>query len=160
LWGDHGLEGKGTPYTASVGIPLLLRWPGKVAAGATDDRLVANLDVPITILDALELAPADAVTDGHSLLADRSRRRILLEHSGVLTGQTIPRLASLRSATFQYVEYYDGDAIAFREYYDLTNDPRQLDNLLADGDPTNDPDTAALSRLLAHDRNCAGTSCP
>lgn len=162
MWGDHGLPGKGTPYTHSVGIPLMIRWDGHVEAGAIDDRLVANLDVPATILDALELSPPELLTmDGRSLLDDGERRRILLEHSsGELSGRTIPPWASIRSADYQYVEYYDGDEVIYREYYNLANDPRQLRNLLGDEDPSNDPNVTALSALLTQDRNCVGESCP
>jgi hypothetical protein len=42
----------------------------------------------------------------------------------------------------------------------LQADPYQLVNLLADGVPANDPDTAPLSQALRAARQCAGTSCP
>ena len=161
LWGDHGLPGKGTPYTHSVKIPLLVRWPGEFEEGGRDGRLAANLDVPATILDALDLAPEDALEmDGRSLLSEDVRERILLEHSGALSGRTIPPWASIRTARFQYVEYYDGDRVVFREYYDLVEDHDQQENLLGDDDPTNDPNVAALSRLLVNDRTCRGAGCP
>ena len=54
----------------------------------------------------------------------------------------------------------DSQTITFREYYDLTADPWEMDNLLGDGNPANDPPTAALSAQLAADRNCVGSSCP
>jgi hypothetical protein len=73
-----------------------------------------------------------------------------------------PGWAALRTPTSHYVEHYDSDShsIGFREYYDLTNDPWEMDNLLGDGDAANDPSTAALSAQLAADRGCAGGSCP
>ena len=123
---------------------------------------MANLDVPVTILDVLQLTPDDLLTmDGRSLVGDEERSRILFEHSsGELSGRTIPPWASIRSEDYQYVEYYDGDSVVFREYYDLTRDPHQLRNLLGDDDPSNDPNVTALSRLLAQDRACAGPACP
>jgi hypothetical protein len=68
----------------------------------------------------------------------------------------------LRTNEYQYIEYYEsnGETIAFREYYDLTSDPEQMDNLLADGIADNDPDVKALSRQLAADRTCSGSECP
>jgi hypothetical protein len=50
--------------------------------------------------------------------------------------------------------------IAHREYYDLTTDPYELQNLLNDGIPGNDPPVASLSAQLAKDRECVGGACP
>jgi hypothetical protein len=71
-----------------------------------------------------------------------------------------PDWASIRTATSQYVEYYDPSrtVVIAREYYDLVTDPWQNRNLLGDGDSSNDPDVASLSAQLAHDRGCAGTT--
>jgi hypothetical protein len=46
--------------------------------------------------------------------------------------------------------------VTFREYYDLRADPFQLVNVLADGDPANDPDVDQLSDWLERERQCAG----
>ena len=50
--------------------------------------------------------------------------------------------------------------MTFREYYNLQAGPYELVNLLADGVPANDPDTAPLSQALRAARQCAGASCP
>ena len=50
-----------------VRIPLAIRWPGRVAPGLACDRLVSNVDLAPTILDAAGLALARDV-DGTSLL--------------------------------------------------------------------------------------------
>jgi hypothetical protein len=69
-----------------------------------------------------------------------------------------PTWASLRTWTYQYIEYYGNGRTVFREYYDLVRDPWQLRNLLNDGDPDNNPDVAGISRQLRHDRGCVGTT--
>jgi Sulfatase len=77
--------------------------------------------------------------------------------------RTIPTWASIRTVAYQYSEYYDianPATVTFREYYNLQADPYQLVNLLADGVPANDPDTAPLSQALRAARQCAGASCP
>jgi hypothetical protein len=65
-------------------------------------------------------------------------------------------------ADLSVTEYYaeDGQTIVFREYYDLVADPWELRNLLGDADPSNDPDTSALSAQLAADRGCSSATCP
>jgi arylsulfatase A-like enzyme len=165
MWGEHGMRAKGDPYDPSVRIPLYVRWPGHVVAGATDSRLVANLDVAPTIADAVGGIAPPVPMDGRSVLDTmQSRTRLLMEHEGLLTEEGAGHgWAALRTATSHYIEYYDASdrqRIVHREYYDLVADPFELENLLADGSTANDPPTAALSAQLAADRDCTGASCP
>lgn len=161
LWGEHGLSAKGPPYHYSVQVPLLMRWPGHVEGGVADPRLVANLDLAPTILQAARVAPDPAdVLDGHSLLSSRSRHRVLLEYWG-LGKRGIPEWASTRTKTLQYTEYYgpDGTTVRSSELYDLRRDPFELHNLRGDV-PSGSPEVARLSARLHRDRTCAGASCP
>jgi arylsulfatase A-like enzyme len=161
-WGEHGLSTKAKPYTASVRVPLLVRWPGHIPDNTVDPRLGANVDIAATILDAVEVSPS-AEMDGRSLLSVPPRDRLLLEAEP--QDGRVPNWAATRSAEYQYVEYYGETtgAVTFREYYDLGTDPWQLVNLFADRDPGNDPpaeEAARLSAILARDRSCEGTSGP
>jgi arylsulfatase A-like enzyme len=162
LWGEHGLEGKGPPYSEVVRVPLYLRWPGHVTAGATDNRLAANVDLAPTVADAVSGVSPAIPMDGRSLLNPTAlRSRMLVESNGEVKGA--PSWASLFTTGSQYTEYYDSQdfsAAKFREYYDLTQDPYALDNLLSDGNPANDPSTASLAAQLVEDRTCAGSNCP
>ena len=116
LWADHGLGRKmrtgqkRLPYTASVKVPLLLRWPGGERAGATSRRLAGTVDIAPTVLDAAGVAadPAKPPLDGRSLLRSRKRNRVLLEYwrEG---NRMYPTWASTRTRSFQYVEYYRDD---------------------------------------------------
>ena len=160
-WGEHGLEGKGTAYTESVRIPLLMSWPGHVRGGAVDDRLVANIDLTATILDAGGIAPPQYLNmDGFSLLSDQRRARLLLEHWG-LEDDGLSAWASIRTERAQLIEYYGRDGnIETREYCDLAADPWQLTNLFGQHGRTDVPEAEALAEQLAKDRRCAGESCP
>jgi arylsulfatase A-like enzyme len=164
-WGEHGLEAKGEPYTESVKIPMFMRWPGHVASGATDPRLVANLDLPETALDAAGITPTVPM-DGHSLLSSYSRDHLLLDLYGDL-GDSVQKLrawGSIVTPTAQYTRWYDKtpseSSTRFAEYYDLVNDPYQLTNLLNDGNPANDPNVAPLEAQLTKDLTCSGSTCP
>ena len=44
-------DGKGSLYEGGVRVPLMVRWPGKIAAGATSDAIVGCIDVYPTVLD-------------------------------------------------------------------------------------------------------------
>lgn len=159
-WGEHGLVArKLVPYTPSVAVPLLIRWPGHVSPGTVDQRLASTVDVAPTALAAAGVRPdARLPVDGRSLLDADRRRRLLLEFWSV---GAVPDWASVRARKHQYVEYYDSDGtVVFREYYDLRRDRWQLTNLLQDGVPGNAPDTSSLARQLAADRRCAGDACP
>ncbi|MGH2682804.1 MAG: sulfatase family protein [Actinomycetota bacterium] len=157
MWGDHGTTGKSLPYSASIEIPLLVRWPGTFPAGAVDDRLATTVDIAPTILHAAGLPTVPGQVDGRSLLEPWDRDRVLTE------SWVIP-WASLRTRSYQYTEWYNVDGnLTFREYYDLEADPWQLTNLLGDGVPANDPPAdllASLSADLARDRLCAGVEGP
>ena len=159
FWGEHGGPPiKDMPYPAAVDIPLMMRWPGVIEAGVRDDRIAATIDLAPTLLDAANVAPAEAM-DGRSLLRRWPREHVLLEYER--TGQ-IPSWGSLYSPDEQqYSEYYSpSGAPMFREFYDFAADPFGLENVIVDGNPANDPNLVALSASLAAARVCAGASCP
>jgi arylsulfatase A-like enzyme len=164
LWSEHGLYGtKRYPYLPSIAVPIFLRWPGHVAEGVVDDRIVANIDIAPTVFDAAGLAPpTDPPMDGASMLASGRRSRLLLEYFVSPDEPIVPTWAGTLTDDYEYVEWYadDGATITFREYYDLAADPWQLRNLLGDRSTTNDPDVGPLHAQLRADRMCAGSSCP
>lgn len=163
LLGEHRIGGaKRFPYTESVQVPLLVRWPGQLRADRRNRQLVGNVDLMPTVLDAADIAPDPVVAlDGRSLLSAPRRERILLEYVRSPESPGVPGWASTRTATGQYIEWYDDEGTRiFREYYDLRADPQQLENLLGDGDRANNPPRRALARQLRADRECVGPSCP
>jgi arylsulfatase A-like enzyme len=165
FWAEHGLAGKSPPYTQGVQIPLMVRWPRHVRAGRVDGRLVANIDVAPTILDASGIDADSAYPmDGRSLLGSWFRKRLLLEYQRYIKFDT-PTWRSIRTRTRQYIEYYRGrhdrsNALIFREYYHLGRDPWQRRNLLKDHNAANDPDVRRLHRQLRADAECVGSNCP
>jgi arylsulfatase A-like enzyme len=162
-WGEHRHVGKFVPYTESIKVPFLVRWPGRLPAGTVDDRLVATIDIKPTVLAAAGIRPdPDDPVDGRSLLDGRRRERLLAEYwRDQANAPGIGDWAALRGPSWQYIENYDqpGGAGTYREYYDLHRDPGMEDNLLADADPANDP-PATLAADLAAARACKGAGCP
>lgn len=60
---------KGETREGGIRVPFLLRWPGRLPAGATYDRPVIQLDLHPTALEAAGApVPADAKPDGVDLL--------------------------------------------------------------------------------------------
>lgn len=67
FWGDAGplRAGKGSNYEAGVRVPCIVRWPGRVPAGAESSALFATLDfLPTFATLAGFNLPADRVIDG------------------------------------------------------------------------------------------------
>ncbi len=159
FWSEHGLTSKNQAYTQSIQVPMFMRWPGTVQGGVKDGRMVGNVDLAPTIMEAAGVSPApEFPVDGRSLLNPAARQKILTE--GWQTGSR-GLWASIRTPAYQYVEYYmnNGSTVKYREYYDLSADPWQLRNLLGDGTPKNDPFLGALHQELAAARTCVGTAC-
>jgi arylsulfatase A-like enzyme len=161
-WGEHRHIGKFTPYSESIKVPFVVRFPGRLAAGTTDDRMVATIDIKPTVLAAagIPLKPGDVV-DGRSLLDGGRRSRLLAEYwQDQANAPGIHDWAALRTPDWQYIEDYDQPGGGtFREFYDLRRDPGMDRNLLADHDPANDP-PASVAAELAAARGCAGADCP
>ncbi|MER5944792.1 sulfatase [Streptomyces sp. NPDC001904] len=164
-WADHGLTGKGVPYRPAHEVPFYLSWPGGgLGGGTTDNRIVANIDIAPTVLDAAGITP-DTPHDGRSLLSGYSRDHLLVEWWKQGTGAGQRTWSSYVSKDRQYTEYYDlhTDAsgtvtgtgqVGFREYYDLQADPYQLKNSLYQATPAQERELGipALAAALAADR--------
>ncbi|MFC7219495.1 sulfatase [Streptomyces polyrhachis] len=165
-WADHGWTAKSVPYSPAHEVPFYLSWPaGGLGAGVNDNRLVANIDIAPTILDAAGITP-DTPQDGHSLLGPYSRDHLLVEwwKQGSAVGGP-PTWSSYVAKDRQYTEYYDlttdaagavsgSGQVKFREYYDLAGDPYQLTNRLYQATPADEAalGVSALAAALAADR--------
>ncbi len=88
--GEHRVPaGKVLVYEPSVRVPLVVRGPG-VPRGRVDSRLVANVDLAPTVLDAAD-AKAGRKLDGRSLLV------LLAQAAGGTQARHPARDARLRS---------------------------------------------------------------
>jgi arylsulfatase A-like enzyme len=155
--GEHRVpSGKVLVYEPSIRVPLVMRGPG-VAAGRRVARLVANIDLAPTIVDAAN-ARASRRLDGRSLLVlnevnrPPGQRAILIEGPANDAGGQLA-FSAIRTPRYLYAEHATGE----RELYDLARDPYELQSLHAD--PSHAGTVAALARRLAALRGCAGQSC-
>jgi arylsulfatase A-like enzyme len=165
LWGEHNLNSKFLPYTESVKVPFVIRWPGHVAANAIDNRFVTHIDVLPTILAATGVTQNQVVLDGKDILSGYDRPQAFTEFFyDDRNSTTIPTWAAIQTKEYYYAEYYgktpSTTGVTFREYYDMVNDPYQLQNLLGDSSTTNDPSNIAqLSAELTAAESCVGSAC-
>ena len=147
LSSDNGLHtgeyrlmpGKLTAFDTDIHVPLIVTGPG-VPAGRTTDLMAENIDLAETFAD---IAGEGLSADGRSLMPmlhgqspANWRDAILVEHRGPVLSVLDPdyqqptsgsptTYEAMRTPTFLYVEYADGE----REFYDLKADPFELHNI-------------------------------
>lgn len=165
-WGEHRSFDKRLPYKKSIEIPILMRWPGHVEPHEQDPRMATNVDIAPTVMDAAGIMP-DAAMDGRSLLDKWERDHVFVEYFvDPDPNFEVPTWVALRDRRRTYVEYYDedGQTVTFREYYDLTGDPWELENIASISPESISEEMKSLSDTLTADRQCQGVtgegSCP
>jgi len=134
MLGEHGLWWKSTFYEASARVPLLVRWPGRLAEGRRVPRNVSLIDVGATLLD---LAGADPLpsASGRSLrpLLDGDETQwddtVFAEHvtAGSADRAVVPQ-RMVRQGPWKYI-YSHGMA---PQLFDLDDDPGELRDRSAD----------------------------
>jgi N-acetylglucosamine-6-sulfatase len=110
-----------------------MQCPELFKGGAVVKKMVANLDVAPTILEAAGLIPPDDL-DGKSFLPLAQGKEIpwrdalLYEYCWERNFPQTPTMHAIRTDNYKYIHYYgiwDTD-----ELYDIQNDPREMKNLI------------------------------
>lgn len=132
-FGEHGLIDKRTAYEWSMRVPLLMQCPSVLPAAGKIARVVANIDVAPTLLDAAGVA-VPAGLDGQSFwpLARGEdvpwRSELLYEYYWERNFPQTPTVHALRSERYKYVHVHGLWDID--ELYDLQSDPGETRNLI------------------------------
>ncbi|TVR46295.1 MAG: hypothetical protein EA425_17325 [Puniceicoccaceae bacterium] len=132
--GDHGLIQKGPPGLDScIRVPLILRHPGRLPAGAVREDLAELVDLAPTFAEAAGVQ-APPSFQGKSLYRDTEREAVFVEHRepGGAAWKTI------RSRSAKYCRNNYGRELL----YDLQEDPAEL------RDRSADPAAAGLKQEL------------
>jgi len=150
--GDLGLYDKRFMYEPGLRVPLLVRGPG-IAAGATPDAFVANIDLAPTILDLAGL-PVPESMQGRSLApllrGERPadwRRSVYYRYYHDPGHHNTRAHYGVRTATHKLIHYWKQDAW---ELFDLEKDPTEQHNLLFDAAEAK---TAAVATVFAELRS-------
>ncbi len=134
--GAHGLWWKHTFYEASVRVPMILRWPGRLPEGERRGQLVNLTDLTATMLDAMG-APALPDACGVSFLeVARDGRAPWIERTfseycqasrmdWAPPGTTVNRM--IREGRYK-LNYYHGHP---PQLFDLAEDPEEERDLAA-----------------------------
>jgi arylsulfatase A-like enzyme/Flp pilus assembly protein TadD len=124
--GDHGEETHGLfAYEATLHVPLVVCFPGKVAA-RTSSEFVRHVDIAPTVLDAVGVAKPAALTGESLLTASKSPRETYFEAFSTALNRG---WAPLRGWIADGTKYVD---LPVPELYDLAADPAESRNLAAE----------------------------
>lgn len=149
MLGEHDYIDKRWMYEESLRMPFLVRYPGTVAAGATNDSIINNVDFAPTLLDLAGVAKPD-------FMPGRSFRPILegttfadwptatyYRYWMHMAHHANPAHYGIRTKDYKLIFFYGLplDAAGARpepttpgwEFYDLRKDPFEMRN--AYGDP-------------------------
>jgi len=173
--GQHRLlQGKQTPYEEDIHVPLIIRGPD-VPARRSVAHLAVETDLAPTFAEWASVIPPGFV-DGRSLepLLKKSlpasaewREGVLIEHQPapepfmswfekrlflIKDKSRLTAYRAVRSSRYLFVQYQSGE----REFYDLTNDPDQLYNIVGKVDPIL---IKRYSLWLDQLRICKGSDC-
>jgi arylsulfatase A-like enzyme len=123
--GEHGQVGHRLAlYEQLVHVPLLIRLPGRFAAGARDARQVQLIDLHATMLEAAGL-PAASGTGSVSLLSGTPRAVAIAENTAPKSlDNVVARM--VRTDRYKYIWKSNQQ----HELYDLVNDPQESINLV------------------------------
>jgi arylsulfatase A-like enzyme len=138
---EHGRKGhKQALYDESVRVPLIIRFPPRVAAGRIVDEQVRLIDIPTTIIGLAGLPPQPgfgaAVPDESYaaqdltpwIAADRAVALPVLPALGHLIGDAPVPVASIRTAREKLIVELGGGRR--EELYDLVRDPGEQADLI------------------------------
>jgi arylsulfatase len=136
-----GMRGLKTElYEGGIKVPMIARWPGRIAAGSATDHVSAQWDVLPTVLDLIDAPPAtdsDGISFAPTLLrsGEQSSHDVLYWELG--------RQQAVREGNWKLYRRADAEgAIVTVELFDLADDPDEQTDLSADR-------PEVLARMLA-----------
>src|SRR5205807_2321177 len=109
-------------YEPNVRIPLILRLPGRVPAGARIPGCAQMTDLVPTILDYANLLDPNRVFEGHSLRPQIENRKLKIENPTLhLTENTWMKKRAVRTPEWKLIVALEPDLHGFPlvELYDM-----------------------------------------
>ena len=137
MFGEHGLIDKRVAYETSIRVPMLVQCPELFKGGTVVDKMVANIDIAPTVMEAMGLEKPPHM-DGQSFISLAKglnipwRKFFLYVYYWEKNFPQSPTVFSIRSDKFKYNSYYglwDTD-----ELFDIQADPDEQNNLIGSPD--------------------------
>ncbi len=133
--GEHGWFDKRWMYEESFRTPLMVRWPGVIQPGSTNDDLCMNLDFAETMLGAANVAiPADM--QGLSLVPllkgqtpEDWRKSVYYHYYEFPGAHSVAKHYGVRTDRYKLIHFYE---VGTWELFDLEKDPREMRSVYDD----------------------------
>jgi arylsulfatase A-like enzyme len=133
--GEHGWFDKRFMYEESFKTPLIMRWPDIIKPGSVSNKLVMNLDIAETLLEAANVTiPADM--QGQSMMPilkgkeNKPWRKAVYYHYYDSGGEhNVAEHTGIRTDRYKLIWYYENKEW---ELYDLLKDKQELHNVYND----------------------------
>lgn len=153
--GSHRWLQKNRPLEESVLANVVVRWPG--ATSGTNDAIISDIDIPVTIADIASAPPGPVAPDGMSFRGlmegetTEHRRAGFAMFPFVDSGQH--RWAMLRQVEDDGTiwKFYTGEPVDYeirKALYNITADPYEMNNLQATNSAKADEMYADLLRVI------------
>lgn len=105
LIGDNGrchIRGKQFMYDAGLWVPLIIKWPGRVAPNQVNEDLVQTIDITATILDVAGAKPTYEL-HGKNLFEEASKNREYIFAARSRMGKTHDAMRVIRSKKYKLI---------------------------------------------------------
>ena len=134
-FGEHGLIDKRHAYEESMKVPFLAWSPSKIKPETKIKAMVQNIDLAPTFLELGGIQSPEhfqgrsftSLLDGTR--SDEWRDRIFYEYYWEYTFPQTPTVHAVRTDKYKYIRYHG--VWDTNEFYDLENDPYEMNNLIA-----------------------------
>jgi arylsulfatase A-like enzyme len=133
-FGEHGLIDKRHFYEESVKVPFLVYCPGLFSGGKVVSKMVQNIDIAPTVLEAAGLQKP-AHMPGRSFISllkgdsTQWRDKIFYEYFWEYDFPMTPTVFGVRTDRYKYIRYHG--IWDTNELYDLQEDPAESKNLIS-----------------------------
>lgn len=133
-FGEHGLIDKRHFYEESAKIPLIISCPELLNGEKTEDRMIQNIDIAPSILEVFGINKPEQM-QGMSVIKMlkgedvKWRDRIFYEYYWEENFPQTPTTFGIRTDKYKYIRYWG--IWDTNEFYDLEEDPYEMNNLIA-----------------------------
>ena len=141
--GEHGLHGKNHLYETAYRVPMLIRWPEKIASGTVIKHIVSTVDFQPSILNLMGISPCGR-EQGRDVSPLMRGEGMEWQNEAFIHHSSLER-AGIFTDDFELAYVKDAEPILFNR----RNDPDQVNNLF--GDPNYKQAVAELTgRIIEH----------